>query len=77
MVYSLIRNERNHSRTQGPHPWKVVILLKELGMAYDIEFLTADEMKVPPYIDICPNGRAPTIFDPNTGITLWEVVETS
>jgi len=42
-------------------------------MAYDIEFLTADEMKVPPYIDVCPNGRVPTIIDPNTGITLWEV----
>jgi glutathione S-transferase len=42
-------------------------------MPYDIEFLTADEMKVAPYIDICPNGRVPTIFDPNTDITLWEV----
>lgn len=42
-------------------------------MTYDIEFLSADEMKVPPYIDICPNGRVPTIVDPNTGITLWEV----
>ncbi|CCF39574.1 hypothetical protein CH063_00031 [Colletotrichum higginsianum] len=29
----------------GPHPWKVVILLKELGVPYEIEFLTAEEMK--------------------------------
>ncbi|KAJ6194108.1 hypothetical protein J3E72DRAFT_377739 [Bipolaris maydis] len=61
-----------YGHVAGPQPWKVVILLKQLGIAYDIEFLTADEMKVPPYIDICPNGRTPTIFDSNTGTTLWE-----
>lgn len=58
---------------KGPQPWKVVILLKELRVPYDMEFLDANEMKVAPYIDICPNGRVPTIVDPNTGITLWEV----
>ncbi|KDN60957.1 hypothetical protein CSUB01_10509 [Colletotrichum sublineola] len=61
-----------YGHVAGPHPWKVIILLKELGVPYQIEFLTAEEMKVAPYIDICPNGRAPTIVDPNHDITLWE-----
>ncbi|OBR14805.1 putative Glutathione s-transferase [Colletotrichum higginsianum IMI 349063] len=56
----------------GPHPWKVVILLKELGVPYEIEFLTAEEMKVATYIDVCPNGRVPTIVDPNHDITLCD-----
>ncbi|KAJ5041448.1 hypothetical protein J3E74DRAFT_231079 [Bipolaris maydis] len=34
-----------YGHVAGPQPWKVVILLKQLGIAYDIEFLTADEMK--------------------------------
>ncbi|KEY63842.1 hypothetical protein S7711_09905 [Stachybotrys chartarum IBT 7711] len=61
-----------YGHVAGPHPWKVVIVLKELQIPYEIAFFTADEMKVTPYIDICPNGRCPTIVDPNTGITLWE-----
>ncbi|KAI4718444.1 hypothetical protein E4T48_05291 [Aureobasidium sp. EXF-10727] len=61
-----------YGHVAGPHPWKIVILLKELAIPYTIEFLSADEMKVAPYIDICPNGRVPTIYDANTGITLWE-----
>jgi glutathione S-transferase len=30
------------------------------------------EIKQEPYIQLNPNGRVPTIEDPNTGITLWE-----
>ena len=29
-------------------------------------------MKEKPYTDINPNGRAPAIQDPNTGLTIWE-----
>ena len=29
-------------------------------------------MKQPPYQSVNPNGRVPSIEDPNTGITLWE-----
>ncbi|KAK2010041.1 glutathione S-transferase [Colletotrichum eremochloae] len=34
-----------YGHVAGPHPWKVIILLKELGVPYQIEFLTAEEMK--------------------------------
>ena len=30
------------------------------------------ELKKEPYEALNPNGRVPTIIDPNTGITLWE-----
>lgn len=29
-------------------------------------------MKKEPYTSVNPNGRVPSIEDPNTGITLWE-----
>ena len=30
------------------------------------------DMKKDPYETVNPNGRVPSIEDPNTGITLWE-----
>lgn len=29
-------------------------------------------MKQEPFLSLNPNGRAPAIEDPNTGVTLWE-----
>ncbi|KAH8776659.1 glutathione S-transferase [Diaporthe sp. PMI_573] len=54
----------------GPNPWKVVIVLEELGVPYECR-LVAD-VKGEAYTKINPNGRTPAIEDPNTGITLWE-----
>ncbi|CEJ95194.1 hypothetical protein VHEMI10691 [[Torrubiella] hemipterigena] len=56
----------------GPNPWKVIFLLEELGVAYEIESFRFDDVKKRPFIDINPNGRVPAIQDPNTGLTLWE-----
>ncbi|RAH65218.1 glutathione S-transferase family protein [Aspergillus aculeatinus CBS 121060] len=56
----------------GPNPWKVVLILEELGVPYEIESFKFDHVKDKPYIDICPNGRVPAIVDPNTNLTLWE-----
>jgi hypothetical protein len=52
--------------------WKVVLLLKELNIPYEHKLWDFPDLKKPEYEKLCPNGRTPTIEDPNTGITLWE-----
>ncbi|PYI23998.1 glutathione transferase [Aspergillus japonicus CBS 114.51] len=56
----------------GPNPWKVVLILEELQVPYEIQSFKFDDVKNPPFININPNGRAPAIVDPNTNLTLWE-----
>lgn len=51
---------------------QVILLLEELGLNYEIKSFSFSEIKKPPFIDVNPNGRAPAIEDPNTGLTLWE-----
>ena len=58
-----------YSHKGGPNPWKVAIILEELGLPYKSTF---PAVKEEPYLSINPNGRVPAIEDPNTGITLWE-----
>ncbi|KAL9056963.1 MAG: hypothetical protein Q9162_002629 [Coniocarpon cinnabarinum] len=36
------------------------------------QFMQFADLKKEPYVSLNPNGRVPTIEDPNTGITLWE-----
>jgi len=61
-----------YSTASGPNPWKVAIILQELGIAYESELLEFPDMKKEPYLSVNPNGRVPSIKDPNTGITLAE-----
>jgi len=61
-----------YSHATGPNPWKVAIVLEELGLEYETKFIDKKVMHTPVYEKYNPNGRAPTIEDPNTGITLWE-----
>ncbi|KAI8957563.1 glutathione S-transferase [Daldinia sp. FL1419] len=56
----------------GPNPWKVVLILEELGVPYEIKAIKFDVVKKKPFTDINPNGRVPAIEDPNTDLTLWE-----
>ena len=56
----------------GPNPVKVLILLNELSLPYTIETVPFSEVKSPPYLSVNPNGRLPTLHDPNTGLTIWE-----
>lgn len=56
----------------GPNPPKVGIILKELGLPYEVILIPFSDVKKPEYIAVNPNGRLPAIHDPNTGITLWE-----
>ncbi|KAF4126592.1 glutathione S-transferase [Geosmithia morbida] len=54
----------------GPNPYKVVILLNELGLPY--EDIKISNPKEESFVKINPNGRVPAIEDPNTGLTIWE-----
>ena len=57
----------------APNPWKVCMVCEALKLPYDIEILELNEVKQEEYVKVNPNGRLPTIQDPNTGVTLWEV----
>lgn len=59
--------------TQGPNPCKVVIFLEEFNRPYETQILHFGILKQESYASINPNGRVPSIEDPNTCITLWEV----
>jgi glutathione S-transferase len=50
----------------------VAIILKELDLPYETEYVDFAKIKEEPYTKVNPNGRVPAITDPNTGITLWE-----
>ena len=47
--------------------------LEELGLKYNLHIIEFADTKQESYLKLNPNGRLPTIEDPNTGITLWEV----
>jgi len=69
---SSIKPLKLYSHAGGPNPWKVVIILLELGVPYEAEYMDFSNIKQEPFISVNPNGRVPAIEDPNTGITLWE-----
>lgn len=50
----------------------MAIILEELGLPYESEYMDMADLKKPPFEKINPNGRVPAIHDPNTNITLWE-----
>ncbi|OBT63902.1 hypothetical protein VE03_06577 [Pseudogymnoascus sp. 23342-1-I1] len=56
----------------GPNPLKITIIFSELDIPYEIVPIPFSDVKKAEYIAINPNGRLPSIQDPNTGITLWE-----
>jgi glutathione S-transferase len=58
-----------------PNPIKVAIVLEELGLPFKLVPVSIkDELKSEPYISINPNGRLPSIEDPNTGVKIFEVL---
>ncbi|KAJ4856059.1 hypothetical protein T069G_09427 [Trichoderma breve] len=56
----------------GPNAGKVILLCEELGLPYETEVIPLNDVKNPNYVAINPNGRLPSIQDPNTDLTLWE-----
>jgi glutathione S-transferase len=66
------------THASGPNPWKVVIILEELGLPYEHINVNFADIKSEPYISVNPNGRVPALRDPNNGdLTLWEVGEST
>ncbi|PWY74298.1 thioredoxin-like protein [Aspergillus heteromorphus CBS 117.55] len=59
-------------RNHVPNPSKVLIILEELNLPYETEWVELDGLKQKPFTDVNPNGRVPAIIDPNTDLTLWE-----
>jgi glutathione S-transferase len=49
------------------------MVLEELELPYIIHQLEFSDVKKESYVKLNPNGRLPTIKDPNTDIILWEV----
>lgn len=49
------------------------MVLEELSLPYTVNKLEFNEVKQESYVALNPNGRLPTMHDPNTGITVWEV----
>lgn len=48
----------SNAHLQGPNPWKVTIVLEELGLKYETKFLDMPTgVKAKPYTDKNPNGR--------------------
>ncbi|KAI1608789.1 glutathione S-transferase [Exophiala viscosa] len=56
----------------GANPPKVAIILEELGLPFEIIHIPLSDVKSPDYVALNPNGRLPTIQDPNLDITIWE-----
>ncbi|KIY02118.1 uncharacterized protein Z520_02256 [Fonsecaea multimorphosa CBS 102226] len=57
---------------RSSNPAKVAIFLEELKIPYEVVPVPFSDVKKPEYLAINPNGRLPSIHDPNTGLTLWE-----
>ncbi|OQE25170.1 hypothetical protein PENSTE_c006G07920 [Penicillium steckii] len=56
----------------GPNPLKVGIILTLLELPFESVPVDFADVKGPEYEAINPNGRLPSIHDPNTGLTIWE-----
>ncbi|KAJ5163856.1 uncharacterized protein N7500_005686 [Penicillium coprophilum] len=56
----------------GPNPLKVGLILTLLEVPYEAVPVPFAKVKDPEYTAINPNGRLPSIHDPNTDLTIWE-----
>lgn len=57
----------------GPNPSKVAIILSELSLPYESHYIALHNIKNPSYLLLNPNGRLPTLIDPNNSdFKLWE-----
>ncbi|GAP91139.1 putative glutathione-s-transferase gst [Rosellinia necatrix] len=62
-----------YSSGPAPNPYKVAFVLEELGLPWKFESLPMPDLKKEPYTNLNPNGRVPTLVDPNNNdMTIWE-----
>jgi glutathione S-transferase len=54
----------------APNPWKVFMILETLSLPYTVHFLELLDVRTEDYLALTPNGRLPTLKDPNTGLIL-------
>ncbi|KAL1955314.1 hypothetical protein VTO42DRAFT_8846 [Malbranchea cinnamomea] len=57
---------------RAPNPLKVRLVLETLGLPYEVKTVPFSEMKNPEYLAVNPNGRVPSLHDPNKDFTIWE-----
>ena len=51
-----------YSHASGPNPWKVSIILEELGIPYETKFEEFENLKKPDFEAKNPNGRLISLF---------------
>ncbi|KAJ5960691.1 uncharacterized protein N7479_007841 [Penicillium vulpinum] len=56
----------------GPNPLKIRLILALLELPFEPIPVAYSKVKEPEYEAINPNGRLPSIHDPNTNLTIWE-----
>jgi glutathione S-transferase len=56
----------------GPNPSKVMIVLCALNIPYELINIMFKDVKGEEYVKLNPNGRLPTLEDPNTSMKIWE-----
>ncbi|KAJ5467968.1 hypothetical protein N7475_005720 [Penicillium sp. IBT 31633x] len=56
----------------SPNPLKIRLILAVLEVPFENIEVAFNKIKEPEYLAINPNGRLPSIHDPNTGLTIWE-----
>lgn len=69
---STIKTIQLYGSLIGPNPQKVAIVLTLLDLPYEVIQVPFAKVKEPEYEAINPNGRLPSIHDPNTNLTIWE-----
>ncbi|KAK9242814.1 glutathione-s-transferase theta, gst [Lipomyces tetrasporus] len=73
MAISSLKPVKIYIHGPSPNPWKVIIILEELGIPWESESVPETGLKTEPFISLNPNGRTPALIDPNNdGTTLWE-----
>ncbi|PGH13210.1 hypothetical protein AJ79_03768 [Helicocarpus griseus UAMH5409] len=61
-----------HGMLSAPNPYKVLLFVRALNLPYTLSPLGHADVKSPTYLSLNPNGRMPTIHDPNTNLTISE-----